>query len=589
MLRQQIAKAPDDIRQGMLMDELAKVELDRARRAHTVLAYRRFLAEFPSGDEAATARSLLEELRFQETEHVGTHEAWEAFLEEHPRGKRATEAREHLGTLEFATALTSNDLSLVRHTLARFPEQLQRENLVLHEDDLAWAAAARSDLAAVDTYLTDHPGGLHRAQAAQRRDEMEQTEIYESDDLSRARGRAAAADATELRRSTVLALELHRALETLDIDAVRGVAATNPTEPRLIELRDQARRFIDSWTTRPPAPEVLSAIDAARPGRGLRAHAESLAHIGVGDPVEQVAALRELAEWGQRDDIDVVLKALSSRYLAVRLAAIEALKSYASSLKPAIWAVLARVREQDALSRPTNDSWLRAAVLREVAGRGDDAAVAWREYLRVASDDLVARARLFALEQSTGDLAPAATARDLAKAAIAFADGRIPAAVDARQRSDAPGPNEGSVVGLPVELSLARQICSATGLASQASQLLGRLVAGVAPSERELIQLAKTDTDNAIRRLQAKQLELEQGLVRAGVRFPACGADLAASTIVASRIARSRAIEILGKSHDDRLVPFLTALSFTPSSEVRTAARTAIASIMGKLTTPASR
>src|SRR5690348_4449168 len=49
VIRTKAAEAPDDIRRGMYLDELAKVELQRARQANTVLAYRRFLQEFPSG------------------------------------------------------------------------------------------------------------------------------------------------------------------------------------------------------------------------------------------------------------------------------------------------------------------------------------------------------------------------------------------------------------------------------------------------------------------------------------------------------------------------------------------------------------
>ena len=94
-----------------VMEELEKVELERARRANTVLAYRRFLEEFPTGDEATVAQSLIEELRYQETKKVGTGPAWEVFIEEYPRGKHLTEARVALGTIEIAQALAGKDLA----------------------------------------------------------------------------------------------------------------------------------------------------------------------------------------------------------------------------------------------------------------------------------------------------------------------------------------------------------------------------------------------------------------------------------------------------------------------------------------------
>ncbi len=559
-----------------MIEQLETVELERARQANTVLAYRRFLEEFPNGDESLVAQSLIEELRFAEAKKAGTGQAWEIFIEEYPRGKHTTEARLALGAIEIEQALSSSDLPLVHRTLARFPDHPKRDSLVSHEDDLAWnEAQKKGDNESLSAYLNTHASGQHRVEAYRARERNDERDIQESEDLGRAEARAQRADAGERQRALVAEVQLQRATRTLDFDALRSLAHTESKEPAVQAVYARAKALLTSLERHPLTKALKNAVRDSRPGAGLPPHDTVVAAIFNGDPVDRVAALRELVEWGDPDDLKTFLSALDSEYVSVQLAAVRALSELAQALKPAVWHAVERAREDDILTRELNVSiWRQSAALREADGRATDALTAWREVTNLDVNNVTARARIFVLTQNAGDrIALGSTARDLANSVIQFAEGRWqpPAPNDVPDR---PPPGKGRVFGLAGGTTVLRQICAAMDLGQDAISALGSLTVGVGPQEQELLTIAKADAERALSRIRMKRTELEESLHRDQAGFVPCGTDPATSIIVESRKIRSQAIAELGRSKDVRLLPFVEGLAFTNAAEVRAAAVT---------------
>ena len=294
-------------------------------------------------------------------------------------------------------------------------------------------------------------------------------------------------------------------------------------------------------------------------------------HSSRGDPIERVAALRELSEWNDPTDIRTVLSTLDSEYVPVQLEAVETLRSFAKSLKPAVWRAAERAREDETMTRALSASvWRQAAALREADGRPSDAMAAWHEVVNLDPNNLAARARLFTLAHAGGDrLAMATTARDLAGSVILFADGRWQPPAPNEQPDTSAG--KGRVFGVPGAATVLRQICAAIDLGTDATRTLGMLSAGAGPQEQELLNIARGDAERALARIQGKRSELEEVLRADEPGFLPCGTDLASAPIAASRAKRIEAIGAIGRSGDTRLLPFVEGLGFSPSSDIKTA------------------
>ncbi len=573
-LRARLAAAdPED--RPPLEERLAQVDLKRAQEANTLFAYRRFLAEFPSGPEAAVARSLLATLAFQQAKRQGTRQAWVDFLDEFSRSDQAAAAREALGELDIREALRSDDLERVRAVLVRYPDNALRTELQRHEDDLAWKEAKSGGERDLERYLSRHPSGLHLAQAEARREALEQEELRAADDLSGAQSRARIPGAPAVWRLLVARLELERAERSLDLHALWRLADNR--DPAVAPVSVAARALARSMRTDPPSRRVREAMAAARPGSGLPSRKALQAALGHGDPLAQVVALEELAEVGDKHDADAVLGALDSRYVAVRLGAVRAVASLAEALPPATRNEVLREKETAALSQAyAAGPWRRVAALREAEGHAKAALAAWQAVLRNDPDDLAARERVLALADGKGDLARTSAAQQLTKSAIAFGLGRcLPApATDVVAAESASGTAPGVVVGVG-DVTVLRQLCSAIDLAQEGVQALGGLAATAEPAAREDLDAEVTAAQDALAQLRSKRGELEDRQKEADASFVPCGMDPAAKPIAASRAARERAIARLQELADRRTLPFVESLENSASPKVRAAASAA--------------
>lgn len=576
-LRARRTLADNDFERALITEELATVELERARAANTVFAYRRFLEEFPIGREATTARKLLEALRFAEASAEDTPLAWNVFLSEHPQGDRAAEARLRLGSLTIDALVGTPDLAGVRAALAQFPDHPRREELVKLEDLLSFEAAKQGGLAQVEAYLSEHPLGAYRVEALDLAEALDREALVKSGDLERARRRAAS-DHTGRFQEVVDELLLEQALSTLDRPALEKLAKN-----AVPAVRPRAQEALVAWR-RSPLP---SAVAQAKVSHGLRSLPELATVLRHGDPLDRAAALSEAAEYGSWEAASLVLRAVDNRYVDVRLAVVTALRALSVAMPAASWRAFVEGREAEALvDALTPEPWRRIAALRDADGRTALALAAWREVLRYDPDDLAASARVLELTRAMGDrLGLGAAARELGTSAALFGEGRWlqphDPATPAVERRDGPG----TTVGVPAEVTVLRQLCAAMTLTSLSRDTLAELRDDARETEQQLYTLAITDADTALARMTARRAELERAATRRG--FPACGTDLLTPKLEKVHAERVEAIAKLAKTGDRRLLPFVTRLQHTPSEKVREAAVAAMRALSPGETAPA--
>lgn len=563
-LRAELANA-DDVKRGLILDELAKLELRRAQEANTVAAYRRFLTEFTGGEEATAARALLEGLCFDGAATSNTERGWSAFLDEFPRGRHAPDARLRLSELVIDDALSSGQLEPVRRALARFPESARRPQLAAREDELAWKATSRVDSEPVRRYLAEHPGGAFRAEALLVLDQLARDQIRAAGDLASAKARAARADGSAEDRALVDDLEWERARVSLDPAELARLGASGSSHSAT------ARGLVESLQSAPlPAP-IAAAVREAQPGAGLPAEDQLQKMLAASDPQDRVDALALVAERGAPADLDRVLEAADSRYIDVRLAALEALRTYARLPPDAVWRGFATSREAEALSRALSAPyWRRVAALRDASGRTKDALAAWLEVLRADPDDLAARQRVLSLQRELGDrIALGAAARELVKDARSFAEGRWLQPTDPTVPAAGAKEGPGRVVGSRAEVAVLRQFCAAIELAQQGREALVALRPAAGAGEQELIGVVIADADRALASLRSKRAELEAAEKRADKAFRPCGGSSTAAVVAAARKSRLEAARLVASTRDPRLEPFLRSLARTSDPELK--------------------
>lgn len=587
-IRARIASTNDALERNALIVELSKAELERARRSHTVFGYRRFLQEFPQGEASITARALLESLRFEEAEKEGSLQGWTAFLAEHPQGRRTAEARRRLAELEAREALSTGDLASIRRVLTRHTppdatsteeEQSRWAMLVEREDALTWDTLRNANLAAIEGYLAERPTGRYRSEAMERRDQLIEEVLLAEDDLATARQRIASGHATPAQKATAAELEFRRALRSLDEAALRRLVADPRLEGGGEAAKGRASAMLDSLKRKPLSRDVRKAMGEAARGAGLRARTELKRLVTRGDPNDRAGALVELAEWGDPSDLDLLLEFVDARYVVIRLAAVEAVSTMAESHEPRAWAAIVRGRI-DALTSQGHSATgqRRLALLRASVGDFDGALAGWREVTRLDPEDVAAHARVLAFEQSRNDrLATTAAATALLKAAIDFGEHRWPQPADPDARF---GPNEGELLGLPKELTMLRQLCSAIDLSKLAVDALSTqspsVETALVPSFQTQRGPLAPEWERALARMESKKRELEATVKRRAPQYAPCGDEVIPERVLRSRRGRAEALNRLGRSGEERLLPLLDDLRWSRSSSVRTAATTAI-------------
>lgn len=627
-LRARIARTDDDVERGMIRLELSFLELERARRAHNIFGYRRFLAEFPRGEAASTGWLLLEALRFDEASEESSVQAWRVFLREFPEGKHADEARTRLATLEIQDAIRAQDLAEIRRVLARYraPDDFAPEEeralwaaLVKVEDSLSWNEARGADLRAVEAYLAERPLGRFRDEAFRLKEELIEQAILEEEDLELAWRRLNSPRPSRPSKATVAELELRAAARKLDLAKLESLAQDSRLRGGGEEAQAQAQALAQSLRRSPLSRANTALFKQASRGSGLRARQELMRLARRGDPQSRAVLLFELAEWGHLDDLNFLLQEIDSNWLIISQAAVESLGVLGAAYPPKVWQAVVHSRIAVLRTQGFNASSLKkVAALQESSGDVEAALVTWREISRLNPEDPLAFSRILkarrasllaatpknvgqATTSTEANAAPALSspasrsrapnpadvlavlsdAKGLLEVAVNFGDHRWPGPVDPDARYS---PDEGQLLGLPREVGLLRQLCAALDLLSFASEVLEEHAKPVDVEMVAATEIRPSPVPPSIARriefMEAKRSELEAIVERRGAGYDKCSPlNLAPERVLSSRTKRLRAIEALAQAADSRLLPALENWGFSPAPEIQTAARQSLESI----------
>ncbi|MFN0062674.1 MAG: HEAT repeat domain-containing protein [Myxococcaceae bacterium] len=446
------------------VDRLAELEFTEAAKLHTVVAYRRFLEEFPKSRQAAQAEARLEALRFNAAKDANTLGAWRNFLSQHPSGAHRTEALDHLSASE-DVALASASPDETRTILARRGQTVPvavTEKL----DGQAFAAAERDGTTALLRYLQQFPTGAHR-EAAKR---------------------------AILRRRLwgLLFSEMLEAAQTEASDSplVAGIADW-PT--RLAE----AERRVRALERTPPAarasqvdyylrslPDLDRAMHASDALHRWEAAQEAGLHVSVGGIDSLARVIRE------------------DRNPKVRLAAFQSLRQVLRALPPdfAEHELAHRLAAKANVVSAGEQGVLRAVFL-ELSGRLADAASEYQRAFDAVRPDPLVLWRWIELRREMGQpFSAALAARQLSHWAN-------------RQAEWAAGEEGGSGVGP------ARQLCAAVGFARVAEQVLREL----APHEKDFPKDAAAFLALAERYRVATEARLSEGELKLRKELPQAG------------------------------------------------------------------
>jgi len=140
----------------------SKPDTEETRRWHaaldadTILAYRRFMRDYPQSvyiPQAKVQLDLLDDRTWQELQPEDTVPAYQDYLKSFPDGRHEAEAMERIDALKKAAAKKE------RARKAR-----------LEKEEVAWETAADTHtIAALDKYIEDWPGGQHVEEARRTR------------------------------------------------------------------------------------------------------------------------------------------------------------------------------------------------------------------------------------------------------------------------------------------------------------------------------------------------------------------------------------------------------------------------------------
>ncbi len=144
---------------------LEELEFEEAKRLHTVIAYKRFLEAYPDAAQMRTVKMLLEGLRFNTAKETNTVAGWRQFLQEHPDGAQRDEAKRLLAEAEVRELATTEDPRKLAEYLRKSPDDPHRQDVEARLDSQSFAQARESGAAKLFAYLKDHPAGAHREEA----------------------------------------------------------------------------------------------------------------------------------------------------------------------------------------------------------------------------------------------------------------------------------------------------------------------------------------------------------------------------------------------------------------------------------------
>lgn len=519
-MRAELHKDPGSSRAEDAERTLATLEYDRACRLHTVLAYKRFLEQFPRAAQADDVQARLEALRFNAARERGSAAALRQFLLEHPTGAHAEEARALLAKAELNEVPEGAEAKLKRLAEANEGTATGAE-AADRLDDAAFARAQSEGALGLRQYLRDFAAGRHREQA----------------------------------QLQLLSVSLDSLLFAGDLIAAREEAARNPLARKLTDLEarfDAADRARAVFETKAAEARAALASHYLRPIEDLRRA------LSAPDPLDRWQAAEELGEHVSPRALDPLLDAIrSGRNPLIRQRALESLLKVAAALPRHIaeYELTARA-EALAVLGETPETTLLRAVLAEARGDPDAAAALFQKALDPAvPDPLLLRRAVFHRQRQAQTFSSAVAARQLSVWALETAKANDPAS-----------PDFGA-------LWSSRALCAAVAEARFAEDAIAQARAKVTdfPEDLEAFRLTALE---ARRLAEARLADAERALQREDRHALGCADRRVAERVEEAARLRLTALEKARARLPD-LAPTLLRLASErdPSAAVRARAR----------------
>lgn len=487
--REFIAQNPNDEHLEEARDRLAALELIEAQKVHSVVAYKRFLEEFGDTDSGATAKKLLEGLRFNAAMEKGTAQALRQFLRDHPDGVHRAEVEKRLSELEISEVLAGDDLKALAAVTAGHPEDPRGEVAALKLDDVAFAKARGAS--AWLSYLSDFPAGRHRDEA----------------------------------RVQLLSLEIDGLLVSGDLSAARALVARSPLAK---ELRDLPARLARAEAVAALERSKDERVRRALPSHTLRSLEDLVKSLQAPDPMDRWEAAEELGYHVSVHAIDPLLEAFrAARLPLIRLKAFLSLGRLLRALPRPVAEYQVAVRVER-LKEQASDAQLvlTMAALFDLTGQLDRAA---SEYQRVwdpnAPDPVVLQRWADLRLERRQHFSAAVAARQLARWAM-----------DVLAAQGSVGPTNA--------LAASRELCSVLAAAKRAEEVIA-LASKEKTEFPEDLEHFLLRAREARRLAEAKLRDAELELLAIDARARRCGDNPVADRMAAGKLARLDALRAL--------------------------------------------
>jgi tetratricopeptide (TPR) repeat protein len=475
---------------------LAEKEFEAASAQHSVLSYKRFLEEFPDSGQAHAARALLEGLRFNAAQADGTAQALRQFLRDHPDGAHREAADRLLVEAEFKEGGEAGADERARLVRQR-PEDPRRAALQTQLDDEAFAAARSADRAfGYYDYLRHFPAGAHR--------EAVQARLF----AHRVMGLLVSGSLQDARR------EVERSPLSASVEGLDALLRAAEAKARVAAARD---------------PAVRTALA----GHYLRSLEDLQRALGAPDPLDRWQAAEELGQHVSVAALEPLMNALrTARNPLIRQRAFESLRRVLAALPPEVSAYELATRIE--ALRPTAESpetWLTLAVLLDLAGRLDQAALEYQRAWEKGVPDPVVLHRWIEIRRERGQpFSAAVAARQLALWAEGVAQNlEAPTSGDAR-----------------VAVSDVRQLCAA----AQGARHALRVLQGVKPQTVDFpddVLRFELQAKDAVRLAEARLGDFELRLRAQDRNARTCDDGRVAERVAEGERLRAEALRRLAK------------------------------------------
>jgi hypothetical protein len=513
--QQFIAEHPMDENIEAAQERLAELELQEARRVHTVVGYKRYLEAHPDGERALKALALLEALRFNAAKERNTPLSWRQFIKDHPEGAHREEAEALLGRAELAELSKLDDGELLRLATAH-ADDARGEQASARLDDLAFQKAVTA--AALYAYLHDYPAGAHRDPA----------------------------------KVKLLSLELEGLLVSGHLAEAKALAAKAPLSAQVPDLEKHLKRAEDVEAL---GRSKDAAVQRALPGYYLRSLEDLVRSLHAPDPMDRWEAAEELGQHIDVKAIDPLLEALrSARHPVVRQRAFDALARVLCGLprEVAEFEVATRV---EAAGPSASDAQvvLTLAALLDLSGQLARAATEYQRAFDPAAPDPVVLRRWTAIRaQRREPYSSAVAARQLS----IWAEGQV------KDLSETPDAST---------LTSARALCGAREYAVLARDAIGAALAA-GPEFADDVRSWSLRAGEAVRLTEARLRDVELKLLEADAHIRRCGDDSFRARLAEAEKQRLDALKaVAAKSPKTAPLVLQLARERDPSPVIRTA------------------